>query len=89
MRRLIILLLFLVLSVWFGLTFLRHPGYMLVVYQPWMVQMPLWFALMDKKVLALLSQDQQAKFEKMKGKKVDFELNVFGRRGGRRGGGDN
>jgi Spy/CpxP family protein refolding chaperone len=45
----------------------------------------------EKNVLALLSPDQQAKFEKMKGKKVDFELNVFGRggRGGRRGGGDN
>jgi Spy/CpxP family protein refolding chaperone len=48
-------------------------------------------AEVDKKVVALLSPDQQAKFEKMKGKKVDFELNVFGRggRGGRRGGGDN
>jgi Spy/CpxP family protein refolding chaperone len=44
----------------------------------------------DKKVLALLSPDQQAKFEKMKGKKVSFELNVFGGRGGRgRRGGDN
>ncbi|MEX2141013.1 MAG: hypothetical protein WD894_17240 [Pirellulales bacterium] len=40
----------------------------------------------EKKVLAVLSVDQQAKLEKMKGKKVDFELNVFGRRGGRRGG---
>ena len=44
----------------------------------------------DKKVLALLSADQQAKFEKMKGKPVTFELNMFGRGGrGRRGGGDN
>jgi hypothetical protein len=44
----------------------------------------------DKKVLALLSADQQAKFAKMKGKPVSFELNMFGRGGrGRRGGGDN
>jgi hypothetical protein len=44
----------------------------------------------DKKVLALLSADQQAKFQKMKGKPVSFELNTFGRGGrGRRGGGDN
>lgn len=49
MRQLIILLLFLVVSVWFGLTVLKHPGYVLLVYQPWLVQMPLWFA-----VLALL-----------------------------------
>jgi Spy/CpxP family protein refolding chaperone len=43
----------------------------------------------EKKALAVLSADQQAKLEKMKGKKVDFELNVFGRGGGRRRGGDN
>ncbi len=45
MRRLFLLLLFLVASVWFGLTIMRHPGFLYVVYQPWMVQMPLWFAL--------------------------------------------
>lgn len=47
MRRLIIFLIFLVASVWFGVTVLRHPGYLLLVYQPWMVQMPLWFALIS------------------------------------------
>jgi hypothetical protein len=43
----------------------------------------------DKKVVALLSDDQKAKFEKMKGKKVNFDLTTigFGGRGGRRGGG--
>lgn len=46
MWRLIIILLFLVVSVWFGLTVIRHTGYLLLVYQPWMVQMPLWFALL-------------------------------------------
>lgn len=45
MLRLIIFLLFLIASVWFGIAILKHPGYLLVVYQPWMVQMPLWFAL--------------------------------------------
>lgn len=45
MRRLIVLLLFLFASVWFGLTIMQHPGYVFVVYQPWMMQMPLWFAL--------------------------------------------
>jgi HemY protein len=46
MRRLIVILLFLVASVWFGLTVVRHPGYLLLAYHPWMVQMPLWFAML-------------------------------------------
>lgn len=45
MRRLIVLLIFLVTSVWLGLTVLKHPGFVFVVYQPWMIQMPLWVAL--------------------------------------------
>lgn len=44
MGRLIVILLFLVLSVWLGVEVVRHPGYLLMVYHPWMVQMPLWFA---------------------------------------------
>src|SRR3990167_2504880 len=47
MLRLIIWLIILVASVWFGLAILRHPGYLFLVYQPWMVQMPLWFALIS------------------------------------------
>jgi len=47
MRRLIIFLLFLVASVWFGVEIARHPGYLLLVYQPWLVQMPIWFALLS------------------------------------------
>jgi hypothetical protein len=37
-----------------------------------------------------LSPDQQVTFEKMKGKKVDFDLTTIGRggRGGQRRGGD-
>lgn len=46
MRRLIILLLFLVVSVWLGLHVLQHPGFVFVVYEPWMVQMPLWVVIL-------------------------------------------
>jgi HemY protein len=47
MRRLIIILLLLIASVWGGVLAMRHPGFLLIVYQPWMVQMPLWFALIS------------------------------------------
>lgn len=47
MRRLFILLVFLVASVWLGLTVIKHPGYLFIYTQPWMVQMPLWFAFMS------------------------------------------
>ena len=45
MRRLFLFLIFLIASVWMGVALLRHPGFLFIVYQPWMVQMPLWFAL--------------------------------------------
>lgn len=47
MRRLIIFLILLIASVWLGMEIIRHPGYLLLVYQPWMVQMPVWFALVS------------------------------------------
>jgi HemY protein len=47
MRRLIIFLAFLIISVWLGIVVMRHPGYLLVVSQPWLVQMPLWFAILS------------------------------------------
>src|SRR5688500_8848883 len=47
MGRLIVFLLFLVVSVWVGIEVVRHPGYLLIAYQPWLVQMPLWFALLS------------------------------------------
>ena len=47
MRGLIIFLVLLVASVWLGMEVGRHPGYLLVVYQPWMVQMPIWFAFAE------------------------------------------
>lgn len=46
MARLILLLLFLILSVWLGLQIMHHPGYLVIFYQPWLVQMPIWFALL-------------------------------------------
>src|SRR5579883_123475 len=47
MLRLIIVLLFLIASVFVGVEIVHHPGYLLIVYQPWMVQTPLWFALLS------------------------------------------
>lgn len=44
MWRLITFLIVLVIAVWFGLAVVNHPGYLLIVSQPWMMQMPLWFA---------------------------------------------
>lgn len=55
MRRLILLLVFLIASVWFGIHMMRHPGYLFIVYEPWTIQMPLWFALVSVVlVLAIL-----------------------------------
>ena len=51
MWRLLIVLVFLVASVLLGLEVIRHPGYVLIMYQPWMVQMPLWFALLCALIL--------------------------------------
>ena len=54
MRSLIIFLFFLVLSVWLGLQAERHPGYLLLVYHHWMIQMPLWFVLISVIVIFAL-----------------------------------
>ncbi len=47
MRGLIVFLLFLIFSVWLGLEAVRHPGYLLLVYHHWMIQMPLWFVFVS------------------------------------------
>jgi HemY protein len=52
MRGLIIFLIFLLGSVWAGVMMVQHPGYVFISYKPWMVQMPLWFALCS--LIALL-----------------------------------
>lgn len=44
MLRIVIFTLILVLSVWAGIAMLNHPGYLLMVFHPWMIQMPIWFA---------------------------------------------
>lgn len=46
MGRLILFLILLVASVWAGILLARHPGFLFIAYQPWMVQMPLWFAVL-------------------------------------------
>lgn len=46
MRKLIVLLLFLILSVWAGVYVINHPGYLLLVTNTTTTQMPLWFALL-------------------------------------------
>lgn len=46
MKRLLIALLFLTISVWLALQVVHHPGDIFIVIQPWTIQMPIWFALL-------------------------------------------
>jgi len=46
-RRLLVILVFLILSVWAGIAFVRHPGAVVLIMTPWTVEMPLWFAVMS------------------------------------------
>ncbi|HEX4045653.1 MAG TPA: heme biosynthesis HemY N-terminal domain-containing protein [Gammaproteobacteria bacterium] len=54
MWRLIIFLLFLIASVWVGLVLFHHPSYVFISYQPWLIQMPLWFSVLALVVLLVL-----------------------------------
>lgn len=54
MLRLILILLVLVVSVWVGLLVVQHPGYLILVYQPWMVKMPLWLAILGAVIFLVL-----------------------------------
>lgn len=54
MRGLILFLILLVASVWIGVMTMQHPGYLMVVSEPWMMQMPLWFAVITCLLLLLL-----------------------------------
>lgn len=45
MRRLILFLIFLILTVWVSVELVRHPGYLLISYQSWAIQVSLGFAL--------------------------------------------
>jgi HemY protein len=51
MLRLILFLFLLLVSVGLGITLSRHPGFVFIVLQPWMVQMPLWFAVLSLFIL--------------------------------------
>lgn len=54
MWRLFVFLIFLIGSVWAGLEIMRHPGYLFIIFQPWIIQTPLWFALLSLALLLLL-----------------------------------
>lgn len=54
MWRLVILLVLLIASVWAGLQILHHPGYLLLVYGSWMMQMPVWFALLSTLIFLMV-----------------------------------
>jgi HemY protein len=54
MGRLIIFLLLLIASIWLGLVVARHPGSLFIVLQPWIVEMPLWFALLTSVIFLLI-----------------------------------
>lgn len=54
MWSLTVFLCLLIISVWLGIEIVQHPGYLLLVYKPWMVQMPFWFALLSLIVLFFL-----------------------------------
>ncbi|TAK72021.1 MAG: hypothetical protein EPO11_10585 [Gammaproteobacteria bacterium] len=54
MLRLIVFLIILIASVWLGIEVVQHQGYLLVVYQPWTVQMPVWFALLSTIVFLVI-----------------------------------
>jgi len=45
MLRFVIVLLFLFFAIWLGLQVSWHPGYLIISVKPWLIQMPLWFAV--------------------------------------------
>src|SRR5258707_272214 len=54
MRRSIILFLVLLASVWLGLRLNEEPGYLLLAYKHWVIEMPLWFCIVLLFVLFIL-----------------------------------
>ncbi|HSW69991.1 MAG TPA: heme biosynthesis HemY N-terminal domain-containing protein [Gammaproteobacteria bacterium] len=47
MRRFIVFIIILILSVWLGLQIAQDPGLALLTYHNWSVEMPLWFAVLS------------------------------------------
>lgn len=66
MWRLIIYLIILVASVWVGLALVKHPGYLLIMYKPWLVQMPLWLAILATVIVFLLFYFLISSFDQLK-----------------------
>lgn len=54
MRRFILSLVILVASIWVGIKIAQDPGYLLLAYRNWTVEMPLWFAAINLLVLFAL-----------------------------------
>lgn len=54
MRKLIFILLILIASVWLAVVIMQHPGYILITYQPWLIQMPVWFAILATLLIFVL-----------------------------------
>lgn len=54
MRRLILTLLVLLISVWVGIKIAQDPGYLLMAYRKWTIEMPLWFAFLGLLILLVL-----------------------------------
>lgn len=54
MLRLILFLLFLIASVWLGIEIMRHPGFLLLFFQPWIIQVPIWFAALTLLIVFVL-----------------------------------
>ena len=46
MRRLVVILFFLIASVWLGVELARHPGYALFNFGQWVIELPLWLAIL-------------------------------------------
>lgn len=46
MWRILVFLIFLIASVVLGIEIVKHPGYFLIIYQPWLLQIPLWLGLL-------------------------------------------
>lgn len=55
MKRLILFFLFLLAAVWLGVQLAQDPGYLLIAYRKWTIEMPLWFTLVALITLLLLA----------------------------------
>ncbi|HSW70971.1 MAG TPA: heme biosynthesis HemY N-terminal domain-containing protein [Gammaproteobacteria bacterium] len=54
MRRLIVVLLFLIASVWFGAAMVEHPGHALLTYDRWVIELPLWLLVLGLLLIFLV-----------------------------------